>query len=194
MPPTSNRHHIPRAADINRNQNRSPVRIPPSAPCSSIVPTHRSGHARSYHRSRGKTGTYAARTIHHIPHSFTCCVFQQVVPGPKSIPTRKAMGFEVSTSSPHRPFLRNAAFWRVMLTLVSLTDLQSWPRRAGCTGCISLESLESSVPQYLDINGLGLTRACRRANRNLTHSEWEQFFGDQPYQTTCPDMAGPAAE
>ena len=34
----------------------------------------------------------------------------------------------------------------------------------------------------------------RRANRNLTHSEWEQFFGDQPYQTTCPDVAGPAAE
>jgi WD40 repeat protein len=34
-------------------------------------------------------------------------------------------------------------------------------------------------------------RACRRANRNLTHEEWQQFFGDQPYRATCPDLPAP---
>lgn len=28
-------------------------------------------------------------------------------------------------------------------------------------------------------------RACRRANRNLSIVEWQQFFGDQPYRATC---------
>jgi WD40 repeat protein len=34
-------------------------------------------------------------------------------------------------------------------------------------------------------------RACRRANRNLTEAEWRQFFGDQPYRPTCPDLPVP---
>jgi WD40 repeat protein len=34
-------------------------------------------------------------------------------------------------------------------------------------------------------------RACRRANRNLTRAEWRQFFGDQPYRPTCPDLPLP---
>ncbi len=29
-------------------------------------------------------------------------------------------------------------------------------------------------------------RACRIANRNLTQSEWQQFFGNEPYHRTCP--------
>jgi WD40 repeat protein len=33
-------------------------------------------------------------------------------------------------------------------------------------------------------------RACRRANRNLTRLEWQQFFGDEPYRPTCPDLPG----
>jgi WD40 repeat protein len=33
-----------------------------------------------------------------------------------------------------------------------------------------------------------LARACQRANRNLSRAEWEQFFGDEPYQVTCPDL------
>jgi WD40 repeat protein len=32
------------------------------------------------------------------------------------------------------------------------------------------------------------TRACQRANRNLTQEEWQRFFGDEPYQATCPDL------
>jgi len=32
-------------------------------------------------------------------------------------------------------------------------------------------------------------RACHRANRNLTQSEWNQFIGpDHPYRCTCPDL------
>jgi hypothetical protein len=31
-------------------------------------------------------------------------------------------------------------------------------------------------------------RVCRRANRNLTQTEWQQVFGDQPYRATCPDL------
>lgn len=31
-------------------------------------------------------------------------------------------------------------------------------------------------------------RACRRANRNLSAGEWQQFFGDQSYRPTCPDL------
>ncbi|MEJ2733209.1 MAG: CHAT domain-containing protein [Anaerolineae bacterium] len=32
-------------------------------------------------------------------------------------------------------------------------------------------------------------RACRRANRNLTQSEWDQFIGPTiPYRPTCPDL------
>ncbi len=34
-------------------------------------------------------------------------------------------------------------------------------------------------------------RACQKANRNLTQEEWGQFFGDEPYRPTCPDL--PAA-
>ena len=34
-------------------------------------------------------------------------------------------------------------------------------------------------------------RACRRANRNLSLVEWQQFFGQQAYRATCPDL--PAA-
>jgi WD40 repeat protein len=30
--------------------------------------------------------------------------------------------------------------------------------------------------------------ACGRANRNLTEEEWRQFFGDEPYRLTCPDL------
>jgi WD40 repeat protein len=30
-------------------------------------------------------------------------------------------------------------------------------------------------------------RACRIANRNLTHAEWQQYIGDiEPYRATCP--------
>ena len=32
-------------------------------------------------------------------------------------------------------------------------------------------------------------RACRRANRNLTASEWNKFIGPgMPYHSTCPDF------
>lgn len=31
-------------------------------------------------------------------------------------------------------------------------------------------------------------RACRTARRNLTHGEWVQYFGDEPYRLTCPDL------
>jgi WD40 repeat protein len=37
------------------------------------------------------------------------------------------------------------------------------------------------------------SQACRKANRNLTRKEWQQFFGDQPYRATCPDLAVPEA-
>ena len=30
--------------------------------------------------------------------------------------------------------------------------------------------------------------ACQRANRNLTQEEWQQFFGEEPYHMTCPDL------
>jgi WD40 repeat protein len=39
-----------------------------------------------------------------------------------------------------------------------------------------------------------LARACYRANRNLSPAEWEQFFGDEPYQVTCPDLSPQPAE
>jgi WD40 repeat protein/DNA-binding SARP family transcriptional activator len=31
-------------------------------------------------------------------------------------------------------------------------------------------------------------QACERANRNLTQAEWQQYFGDQSYVATCPDL------
>ena len=30
--------------------------------------------------------------------------------------------------------------------------------------------------------------ACQRANRNLTPEEWAYYFGEQPYQATCPEL------
>ena len=30
--------------------------------------------------------------------------------------------------------------------------------------------------------------ACRRANRNLTPAEWTYFFGNEPYESICPDL------
>jgi WD40 repeat protein/DNA-binding SARP family transcriptional activator len=35
------------------------------------------------------------------------------------------------------------------------------------------------------------TQACRKANRNLTQTEWQQFIGEQPYRATCPDLPMP---
>lgn len=33
-----------------------------------------------------------------------------------------------------------------------------------------------------------MTRACRTVRRNLSHAEWVQFFGDEAYRLSCPDM------
>jgi hypothetical protein len=35
------------------------------------------------------------------------------------------------------------------------------------------------------------SRACRRANRNLTLEEWRRFFGEEPYRATCPELPSP---
>jgi hypothetical protein len=35
--------------------------------------------------------------------------------------------------------------------------------------------------------------ACRVAGRNLTLAEWHEFFGDEPYRSTCPDHAPASA-
>jgi WD40 repeat protein/energy-coupling factor transporter ATP-binding protein EcfA2 len=35
--------------------------------------------------------------------------------------------------------------------------------------------------------------ACRVAGRNLTTTEWTEYFGDAPYRATCPDQAPPPA-
>jgi WD40 repeat protein len=32
------------------------------------------------------------------------------------------------------------------------------------------------------------TKACARANRNLTLVEWKRLFGDEPYRLTCPGL------
>ena len=32
--------------------------------------------------------------------------------------------------------------------------------------------------------------ACRRAGRNLTHVEWQRYFGEEPYRLTCPELTG----
>lgn len=36
--------------------------------------------------------------------------------------------------------------------------------------------------------------ACRTAGRNLTRSEWRQFFGQEPYRPTCPNFPAEPAE
>lgn len=33
-----------------------------------------------------------------------------------------------------------------------------------------------------------IAQACSRANRNLTEEEWREFFGDEPYRPTCPEI------
>lgn len=35
------------------------------------------------------------------------------------------------------------------------------------------------------------TIACRKANRNLTQEEWVQYFSDEPYRRTCPELPSP---
>ena len=32
------------------------------------------------------------------------------------------------------------------------------------------------------------SRACRRANRNLTLEEWQRYLPGEPYRMTCPDL------
>ena len=34
-------------------------------------------------------------------------------------------------------------------------------------------------------------KACQRAGRNLTLQEWQIYFGDEPYQITCPQWPAP---
>lgn len=36
--------------------------------------------------------------------------------------------------------------------------------------------------------------ACARLSRNLTYEEWQQYFGDEPYQRTCPNLPEPIIE
>lgn len=33
-----------------------------------------------------------------------------------------------------------------------------------------------------------ISEACNRLVRNLTVEEWKQFFGDEPYRQTCPNI------
>jgi hypothetical protein len=33
--------------------------------------------------------------------------------------------------------------------------------------------------------------ACQIANRNLTHAEWRQYIGNEPYQLTCQNLPDP---
>jgi hypothetical protein len=35
------------------------------------------------------------------------------------------------------------------------------------------------------------SNACRIANRNLSHAEWERYFPNQPYHKTCPNLPEP---
>lgn len=37
-------------------------------------------------------------------------------------------------------------------------------------------------------------RACTIANRNLTHAEWSQYFGNEPYHKTCSDLPEPGRQ
>jgi hypothetical protein len=36
-----------------------------------------------------------------------------------------------------------------------------------------------------------VARICHIANRNLTHDEWAQYVGEQPYHPTCPSASLP---
>jgi predicted NACHT family NTPase len=36
-----------------------------------------------------------------------------------------------------------------------------------------------------------LKQACRVANRNLKHTEWQRYLGDLPYHPSCPDLPVP---
>jgi hypothetical protein len=33
-----------------------------------------------------------------------------------------------------------------------------------------------------------MRKACQLAGRNFTQAEWQQFMGNLPYQSTCPDL------
>lgn len=33
-----------------------------------------------------------------------------------------------------------------------------------------------------------VSEACSRLNRNLTHTEWQTYLGDEPYRLTCPEV------
>ena len=33
-----------------------------------------------------------------------------------------------------------------------------------------------------------VTDACSRLSRNLTQQEWQQYFDDEPYRATCPNL------
>jgi WD40 repeat protein len=36
-----------------------------------------------------------------------------------------------------------------------------------------------------------VAEACRRLSRNLTHDEWQEYFGDMSYHLTCPNLPIP---
>lgn len=36
-----------------------------------------------------------------------------------------------------------------------------------------------------------IAAACARLTRNLTLEEWGQYFGDEPYRKTCPNLPEP---
>ena len=36
-----------------------------------------------------------------------------------------------------------------------------------------------------------VAEACRRLTRNFTQQEWQRYFGNEPYSSTCPNFANP---
>jgi WD40 repeat protein len=35
------------------------------------------------------------------------------------------------------------------------------------------------------------SETCQRLSRNLTHAEWQEYFGNEPYQATCSNLSVP---
>lgn len=74
----------------------------------------------------------------------------------------------------------------LIVTVLTSDDKLLWNAHWRRRESLGSQTDEKSIP-YNSMRDL-ITAACNRLGRNLTWLEWQQYFSDEPYRQTCPNL------